>query len=157
MEPSGSGLVTAGLPAAVRVFVEDNGPGIPPEYREKVFEKFGQVKAPGQRRKYSTGLGLLSASWRSRRTGARSVGERSRPGEHVLFELPPHGPSPRDGCSHARKRFEVDSPAEGWLTLAESSECESWTPARLLSPGTRPPGAMPWRCPTPRRCSSRCE
>jgi len=43
---------------AVRVLVQDTGPGIPPEYRERIFEKFGQVENRANRQKYSTGLGL---------------------------------------------------------------------------------------------------
>ena len=39
------------------VEVVDNGPGIPPEYRTRIFEKFGQVES-GQKKKLSTGLGL---------------------------------------------------------------------------------------------------
>lgn len=42
----------------VRLSVQDTGPGIPEEYREKIFEKFGQVEAQKERKKYSTGLGL---------------------------------------------------------------------------------------------------
>ncbi len=42
----------------VKVTVEDKGPGIPEEYREKIFEKFGQVEAGRRRTKHSTGLGL---------------------------------------------------------------------------------------------------
>jgi signal transduction histidine kinase len=38
----------------IRLSVTDTGPGIPPEFQEKVFEKFGQVK----RQHFSTGLGL---------------------------------------------------------------------------------------------------
>ena len=41
----------------VRVAVTDNGPGIPPDYHEKIFEKFGQVDTR-QQGKYTTGLGL---------------------------------------------------------------------------------------------------
>jgi signal transduction histidine kinase len=41
-----------------RVAVRDTGPGIPPEYRERIFEKFGRVGGGGDRKKYSTGLGL---------------------------------------------------------------------------------------------------
>ena len=44
--------------AQARVAVADTGRGIPPEYHEKIFEKFGQVEARQQNRKYSTGLGL---------------------------------------------------------------------------------------------------
>jgi signal transduction histidine kinase len=40
----------------VRVSVSDNGPGIPPEYHQRIFEKFGQVK--GERSRGGTGLGL---------------------------------------------------------------------------------------------------
>jgi two-component system, sensor histidine kinase and response regulator len=40
----------------VRVALEDTGCGIPAEDRERIFEKFGQIR--GQHRKHSTGLGL---------------------------------------------------------------------------------------------------
>ena len=43
---------------AVRVLVRDTGPGIPPEYRERIFEKFGQVENPANKQRYSTGIGL---------------------------------------------------------------------------------------------------
>ena len=42
----------------LRVSVADQGPGIPDEYREKVFEKFGQVDSSDVRQKGGTGLGL---------------------------------------------------------------------------------------------------
>ena len=38
--------------------VADTGSGIPREYHEIIFEKFGQVEARKQRKMYSTGLGL---------------------------------------------------------------------------------------------------
>ncbi|MBN2282073.1 MAG: hybrid sensor histidine kinase/response regulator [Candidatus Marinimicrobia bacterium] len=38
--------------------VIDQGPGIPAEYQEKIFEKFGQVESRRKGNKYSTGLGL---------------------------------------------------------------------------------------------------
>jgi two-component system, sensor histidine kinase and response regulator len=40
----------------VRVNVIDNGPGIPAEFHERIFEKFGQVSGKGSR--IGTGLGL---------------------------------------------------------------------------------------------------
>jgi signal transduction histidine kinase len=45
----------------VRVSVTDNGPGIPEEFRSRIFEKFAQGNYPGARRKGSTGLGLSIA------------------------------------------------------------------------------------------------
>jgi len=42
----------------VRAEVRDQGPGIPKELHEKVFEKFGQVGGAGKRHGLSTGLGL---------------------------------------------------------------------------------------------------
>jgi len=38
--------------------VSDNGPGIPPEYHEIIFRKFGQVEVPRTPRTRSSGLGL---------------------------------------------------------------------------------------------------
>ena len=38
--------------------VSDNGPGIPPEYHEIIFRKFGQVEMPRSPRTRSSGLGL---------------------------------------------------------------------------------------------------
>jgi len=42
----------------VTLSVIDNGPGIPEEYRERIFEKFGQVETRNAGHKHSTGLGL---------------------------------------------------------------------------------------------------
>ena len=41
-----------------RFRVADTGYGIPREYHQKIFEKFGQVETRQQRKMYSTGLGL---------------------------------------------------------------------------------------------------
>ncbi len=43
---------------AVTLAVSDDGPGIPPEYQERIFEKFGQVESRVQGHRHSTGLGL---------------------------------------------------------------------------------------------------
>jgi len=42
----------------VRVTVTDQGSGIPPEYHQRIFEKFGQVESREENKQYSTGLGL---------------------------------------------------------------------------------------------------
>jgi len=43
------------------VSVSDTGPGIPPEEREHIFEKFRQVDSSNTRAKGGTGLGLAIA------------------------------------------------------------------------------------------------
>jgi signal transduction histidine kinase len=53
--------IRAGLSAdgaAFTLSVKDSGEGIPPEFREKIFEKFGQAEAKKRRFRIGTGLGL---------------------------------------------------------------------------------------------------
>lgn len=45
-------------PSGVLFKVRDNGPGVPPEDHERIFDKFGQVESSLQGRRLSTGLGL---------------------------------------------------------------------------------------------------
>ncbi len=55
------GVITATVsaePDGICIFIEDQGPGIPTEYHETIFEKYGQVDSKVSGRKYSTGLGL---------------------------------------------------------------------------------------------------
>ncbi|QWV95175.1 hybrid sensor histidine kinase/response regulator [Geomonas oryzisoli] len=52
-------IALQGTEALVRYSVTDNGPGIPCEFREKIFQKFGQVNCTKYKRNLcSTGLGL---------------------------------------------------------------------------------------------------
>lgn len=51
-------LAISPLEAGVRIEVRDNGPGVPVEFRERVFHKFCQVEARQQRKAHSSGLGL---------------------------------------------------------------------------------------------------
>ena len=43
---------------ALRISVRDDGPGIPEEFRARIFEKFSQADASATREKGGTGLGL---------------------------------------------------------------------------------------------------
>ena len=70
--------------------VIDKGPGIPPEYRDRIFEKFGQVDGPKSRKMPGTGLGLafckLALDAHGGRIGVESV---VREGSTFWFALPP--------------------------------------------------------------------
>lgn len=78
----------------VCVRVWDNGPGIPPEYQERIFEKFGQVEARANRQKHSTGLGLTFCKLAVEAHGG-SVGVESEvdKGSTFWFVLPKDGPA----------------------------------------------------------------
>jgi two-component system, sensor histidine kinase and response regulator len=77
----------------VCVRVRDNGPGIPAEYRERIFEKFGQVEARANRQKFSTGLGLTFCKLAVEAHGG-SIGVESEigKGSTFWFTLPKDGP-----------------------------------------------------------------
>ena len=51
----------AGIDNTVRVIVEDQGPGIPVELRERVFDKFFRAMRDGDQGKHGTGMGLAIA------------------------------------------------------------------------------------------------
>jgi two-component system sensor histidine kinase/response regulator len=76
------------------VRVRDNGPGVPPEYQERIFEKFGQVEARANRQKHSTGLGLTFCKLAVEAHGG-SVGVESEvdKGSTFWFVLPKDGPA----------------------------------------------------------------
>lgn len=60
MTPSGGhiGLSADCDDQRLTLAVSDDGPGIPEEEHERIFDKFGQVRSRTEGRKYSTGLGL---------------------------------------------------------------------------------------------------
>ncbi|OGR40910.1 MAG: hypothetical protein A2X35_02975 [Elusimicrobia bacterium GWA2_61_42] len=70
--------------AGVRVTVENNGPDIPAEYQEEIFEKFGQVTSGGVRKPFSTGLGLHFCKLAVEAHGG-SIGVESAPGQPTVF------------------------------------------------------------------------
>jgi len=73
----------------VIVSVIDDGIGIPKDYHQKIFEKFGQVEMRERRQKYSTGLGLtfckLAIEAHNGRIGLESEAGK---GSRFFFMLP---------------------------------------------------------------------
>ncbi|MGW7450285.1 sensor histidine kinase [Streptomyces sp. NPDC054787] len=79
--------------SAVRLRVEDDGPGIPPELLPRVFERFARGDASRSRAGGSTGLGLAIVQAVVEAHGGR-VGVRSEPGRTCFEVLLPYAPDP---------------------------------------------------------------
>ncbi len=94
-----TGVVTIAVEAnddMVRMAVSDTGPGIPREYRERVFEKFGQVEAVSRGQRFSTGLGLTFCRLAVEAHGGRiGVDSEVGRGSTFWFVLPRNGPTPK--------------------------------------------------------------
>jgi PAS domain S-box-containing protein len=73
----------------MRIAVRDHGPGIPEDFRPRIFEKFAQAEATDARQKGGTGLGLSIASKIVTRLGG-TIGFADAPGGGTEFfvELP---------------------------------------------------------------------
>ena len=82
----------------VTVQVRDNGPGVPPDQRERIFEKFQQV-ADGSQRPVGTGLGLPISRQIVEHFGGR-IGMRNDDGQGACFEF--NLPWPLPAAAQAR-------------------------------------------------------
>jgi len=71
---------------SVRVSVRDRGPGIAPEFRSRIFQRFAQADSSDSRAKGGTGLGLSIAKTIVERLGG-SIGFDSVPGEDTTFHI----------------------------------------------------------------------
>ncbi len=68
----------------IRISVRDAGPGIPAEFRDRIFQKFSQADSSDTRRKGGTGLGLAITRELVERMGGR-VGFDSEEGHGATF------------------------------------------------------------------------
>jgi len=86
----GQVLVLLGRHAGrVRVEVSDNGPGIPEEFRQRIFQKFSQADSSDTRQKGGTGLGLnISKAMLARMEGDLGFSSKVDVGTTFFFELP---------------------------------------------------------------------
>lgn len=77
---------------SVRIEVTDHGPGIPEDFRDRIFDKFARSDDPHTRKKAGTGLGLRISKEIIERLGG-SIGFDSQTGVKTTFyvELPERG------------------------------------------------------------------
>ena len=78
----------------VRIAVEDQGPGIPEEFRDQLFEKFTRADTSDQRHRQGTGLGLSIARRLTEEMGGRigfdtTVGQ----GTTMFIDIPAYEPT----------------------------------------------------------------
>jgi len=90
--PEGGRVAVAGrtAPGAVEIVVTDNGPGVPPEARERVFERFWRGDAPDDSRAappgFGLGLSLVAAAAEAH--GAAITLDDAAPGLKVTVRFP---------------------------------------------------------------------
>jgi signal transduction histidine kinase len=86
---------------SVRVTVTDKGPGIPDDFRARLFQKFSQADSSDTRQKGGTGLGLAICKEIIERMGGR-VGVVSEVGKGATFyfDLPCEDATPKHPSSH---------------------------------------------------------
>ncbi len=110
---------------SVRVTVSDKGPGIPPEFCARIFQKFAQADASDSRAKGGTGLGLSIAKTITEQLGGR-IGFDTTPGKGTSFYviLPIHGQSHFDVASKP--------PSEDTMVEMERASSTGETLPRIL-------------------------
>jgi len=79
-DPSGAAV------SQILIEVEDNGPGIPPAYLERIFEKFGRFSTEHPARQSSTGLGLTLCRLVAEAHGG-TIGVTSTLGQRTTFRV----------------------------------------------------------------------
>jgi signal transduction histidine kinase len=83
--------------ARVQLIVDDDGPGIPEEQRERIFDRFARLDAARGRDNGGAGLGLsIVRAIALAHGGGVAVGSSPEGGARFILELPREGPEPPD-------------------------------------------------------------
>ncbi|MFZ4478373.1 MAG: ATP-binding protein [Rhodoferax sp.] len=112
----------------VRVSVRDRGPGVDPQFRSRMFEKFSQADGSDRRAVGGTGLGLYISRMLVERMGG-DIGVDSTPGEGATFSV---------ALPRADTGMEVSAP---WLLHIDSDVDARRRLSDWLSPLCRVEGA----------------
>jgi len=105
----------------VRFVVEDDGPGIPPAQRERIFDRFHRTDAARDRASGGAGLGLAIVRAIVEAHGGRVAAGRSpEGGARIEIELPSFAPSSRRSPAPARDAEHPAVSAGGGLYSSSS-------------------------------------
>jgi len=108
--------------------VRDSGPGIPPEFREKVFERFHQIEGGATRRYQGTGLGLaIVRDFVQLHGGVVRIDDAPEGGARFLVELPVTAPEGAEVQGEAARVEEFT--AEPWSSGALATTPVAFEPA----------------------------
>jgi two-component system OmpR family sensor kinase len=81
--------IEASAQGRIKFLLEDDGPGIPPAERERVFDRFNRIDAARDRASGGTGLGLaIVRAIAEAHEGSATAGESSEGGASMALELP---------------------------------------------------------------------
>lgn len=90
----------------IRISVVDRGPGIPPEFRDRIFQKFSQADSSDRRAKGGTGLGLsISKAIVERHGGTLSFESETGRGSTFSVEIPERIPLAAAGPESTGRRL----------------------------------------------------
>jgi signal transduction histidine kinase len=87
-------VTAASSGGSVEFRVCDGGPGVPPEFVPRLFEKFARANAPARREQPGTGLGLCIVRGLAEANGGGAWYEPAATGSCFAFRLPEGGPTP---------------------------------------------------------------
>jgi two-component system, OmpR family, sensor kinase len=100
-QPSADRSQTGGGAARVRFLVDDDGPGIPADQREQIFDRFHRTDAARDRRSGGVGLGLAIVRAIAEAHGGRVAAGRSpEGGARIELELPGFTPASAPAAAH---------------------------------------------------------
>jgi signal transduction histidine kinase/ligand-binding sensor domain-containing protein/DNA-binding response OmpR family regulator len=118
----------------LRVHVDDSGPGVPREWRERIFDRFSQVGSEATRPREGAGLGLVLCREIARlHAGRLWVEERPGGGSRFVFELP------RDsGLGTRDSEGQVDAGVSSAAVAADEPKA-----AQAAAPFTKPESPIP--------------
>ncbi len=132
-----------GVPQGWRIDVIDEGPGIDPAFRARLFDKFAQADSSDRRAVGGTGLGLYISRLLVERMGGRIFAE-STPGQGSTFSLvlPAHQTGAHWLLCLARDRQRLDRLAQWLAPLSRVETAADAAQARALVARHGPPAAL---------------